>query len=310
MNKPLAIAIVGPTCSGKTEVSIELSKLLNAEIISADSRQIYRYLTIGTAKPSQLELQKCPHHFIDILNPDEPFSAGMFANSALGVVNDIFTRNKTPIIVGGSGLYISALCEGMFNEQSNAKILIHRNELERRLTLEGKSSLYNELIKIDPISAQKYNDQNPRRIIRALEYYYANGTLFSEAHRNKSYLEIPFQTLYFGIELERTLLYNRINQRCLDMWENGLVEETKKILNMGYSPQLNSLNTVGYKEAIAYISSKYTKEQAIEKMQQSTRNYAKRQLTWFRKNSNIIWLYGTSQQIANEIFMQYSQIYK
>ncbi len=306
MIKPSAIAIVGATCSGKTQTSIELSQLMEAEVISADSRQIYRMLTIGTAKPTFEERSACPHHFIDILNPDEPFSAGKFADDAQIVATDIINSGKTPLIVGGSGLYVSALCNGIFDEQIDESTLIHRANLEVRLTNEGKDLLYKELSEIDPESAQKYSDQNPRRIIRALEYYYTTGTTLSEAHKNQTDQEKPFTTLWFGIEIERALLYERINQRCISMWNNGLVEETEKVLSMGYSTELNSLNTVGYKETISYLSGEYTKEHAIEKMQQSTRNYAKRQLTWFRKNPSITWISGSPSDISKEIFRHYS----
>ncbi len=299
-----AIAIIGATCSGKTATSIALSRLLESEIISADSRQLYCYLTIGTAKPSEDELSEVPHHFIDILTPNEPYSAGRFSAEATIVAHDILNRDKVPLIVGGSGLYISALCEGIFSEHNNADYSIHRSKLESRLASEGIEQLYCELTEIDPISAKKYSDQNPRRIIRALEYYYANGIPFSEAHSQSVNPKIPFTTHYFGIEIDRAILYEHINQRCIEMWNNGLVEETEHVLSMGYSRTLNSLNTVGYKEALCYISGTYTREQALQKMQQSTRNYAKRQLTWFRRNPNISWLSGNPAEIARQIFNQ------
>ncbi len=308
MKKPYAIAIVGATCSGKTQTSIELSRLLDVEIISADSRQLYRYLTIGTAKPTHEELSTCTHHFIDILNPDEPYSAGTFANDALITVNDITNRGKIPLIVGGSGLYVSALCEGIFSEEIDDSGLIHRAKLEERLAIEGKYKLYEELAKIDPISAQKYTDLNPRRIIRALEYYYTTGTPLSAAHKNNTKSDIPFTTLFFGIEIDRRSLYEKINKRCIEMWSNGLIEETEKVLSMGYSHELNSLNTVGYKETIKFLKGEFTKEQALEKMQQSTRNYAKRQLTWFRKRENITWLSGSPLEISQVIYSRYSTI--
>ncbi|MBI3258192.1 MAG: tRNA (adenosine(37)-N6)-dimethylallyltransferase MiaA [Ignavibacteriae bacterium] len=306
MIKPSAIAIVGATCSGKTQTSIELSRLIDAEIISADSRQIYHYLTIGTAKPTIEEQNACPHHFIDILNPDEQYSAGKFAGDARIVAEYIFNRGKTPLIVGGSGLYITALCDGIFDEKIDDSNILHRVQLEERLAKEGKEALYKELSELDSDSAQKYTDQNPRRIIRALEYYYTTGIPLSVAHKNQMNKVTTFATQLFGIEIERPLLYERINQRCIEMWSNGLVEETEKILSMGYSPELNSINTVGYKETIAYLSGAYTKTKAIEKMQQSTRNYAKRQLTWFRKNPNITWLSGTPASISEEIFRRHS----
>ncbi len=307
VKKPPVITIVGPTASGKTAVSLLLAGRHDSEIISADSRQIYRYLDIGTAKPTQSELEGCKHHFIDTLLPSEQYSAGKFAQESLEVLLDIVQRNKLPIIVGGSGLYIRALCEGIFREgdQNTTKI---RAELDERLATEGKELLYKELHSIDPESASLYSDMNPRRIIRALEYFYANGIPFSRAHKDNPTPDIPFIPHYFGIDLSRDELYRRINERCEIMWNQGLLQETEQILKMGYHEGLNALNTVGYKEAIQYIQGRITATDALKAMQQSTRRYAKRQLTWFRSNTAIQWLHGSTEAIADQIETYISQL--
>ena len=296
------IVILGPTASGKTDASIELSKFIDCEIISADSRQIYRELDIGTAKPAKEEQKKVIHHFIDILNPDEYYSAGLFGNQADGIIHNIFYRNKMPLIVGGSGLYIKALCEGLFDEDIDYDLDEVRKNLTRKLNERGIEELYNELASVDKESAELYKDKNPRRILRALEYFYATGITLSNAHIEKKE-EKKFRTKYFGIYFDREELYDRINLTAELMWDSGLEAEIKKVLEMGYSPDLNSLNSVGYKECIAYLKGDLTRARAIELTKQNTRRYAKRQLTWFRKNIDILWLNGgSSKVIAKTIF--------
>jgi tRNA dimethylallyltransferase len=278
-----AACICGPTASGKTNLALEIAKYLPIEIISADSRQIYRYLNIGTAKPTYDELQAVKHHFIDMLNPDEYFSAGVFAESAKKCIIDIYSRNKLPLVVGGTGLYIKALFEGLFqaDDELKEKRLQIRNELNDILFTKGKDELYNLLIEIDSKSADLYVDKNPRRIIRALEHFYLSGEKISDNFGIDIINELePF---YISIQHDRENLYSIINQRVIKMWDDGLVDETKNILEMGYDKSLNSLNTVGYKETIEYLENKISKERAIELIQQNTRRYAKRQVTWFKK---------------------------
>lgn len=300
------IIILGPTASGKTAVSLELDRYFDIEVISADSRQIYKYLDIGTAKPSQEELSKVKHHFIDVLEPDETYSAGMFGEEAEDLVYDILNMHKMPIVVGGSGLYIEALCEGMFDEDEPENKIQVRQALEEELESEGIDKLYSKLEKIDPKSAEKYSDRNPRRILRALEYYKHTGEPLSEAHERK-HVTRNFRNFYYGIDYPREELYERINKRAEEMWNSGLIDETKKILEMGYSPQLNSLNTVGYKEAIAYINGEMTEEEALEKMKQSTRRYAKRQITWFKRYDDVLWLNGSPKEMAQKIYENYEE---
>jgi len=300
MNKKV-IVIEGPTASGKTEVSLELAKLMSVEIISADSRQVFKYLDIGTAKPNKEELSAVQHHLIDFLEPDEYYSAGVFGDDAERLVSEIYARNAVPLVVGGSGLYIDSLCFGLCEEDSNVQEqrMEIREELNQRLIKYGKDKLYEDLMKVDPISAQKYPDRNPMRIIRALEYFMIHKIPLSTAHRTLTNREIePF---FFDITHERESLYNRINLRTEIMWESGLVEETQRVLDMGFPPTLNSLNTVGYKECIAFLKGDMSKSTAIVEMKKNTRRYAKRQTTWFKRYENMVHLSGTSAKIAQKI---------
>lgn len=302
MKKKFVIVILGATASGKTDVSIELSKLMDIEIISADSRQIYKYLDIGTAKPTSQQMKKVKHYYIDILEPDKYYSAGRFGTEAAKTIELIFKKNKLPVVVGGSGLYIKALCEGLFDEpviNINTQMNL-RKQLESKLKIEGIETLYEKLLTVDPISAARYDDRNPRRILRALEYFELTGVPFSIAQEKYSVQRI-FEPIYFGIDLDRNSLYHRINIRAENMWNSGLVEETERVLSMGYSSDLNSLNTVGYKETIQFINGKIDGSIALELIKRNTRRYAKRQLTWFKAMDNVIWLSGTSKEIAGRI---------
>ncbi len=282
------IVITGPTASGKTSLSVRLSEYADIEIISADSRQVYKYLDIGTAKPDEDELKAVKHHFIDILYPDEYFSAGEFAKQARIVIREIFNRNKIPVIVGGSGLYIQAVCEGLFEGNENIeKREQTRKLLYKELELNGKDALYDKLKALDEEAALLYPDKNARRVIRALEHILTTGELFSDSIKKNQLNNL--NCLYFGINFERNILYERINQRVDWMLKNGLIEETKNVLNLGYSAELNSLNTVGYKEIISYFDGNISLDVAIEEIKKNTRRYAKRQITWFRRNNDIHW---------------------
>lgn len=281
------IVIVGPTCSGKTDLAIELATKLNSEIISADSRQIYKYLNIGTAKPSIEQLKKIKHYFIDELEPDIEFNVSKFEVEALELIDKILLQEKIPIVVGGSGLYIKALIDGIFNTVDVD--IEYRNYLKNQREKFGNDFLYEELKKIDSITAEKLHPQNWKRIIRALEVYKLTGIPIWQWQKNYN-REIDINFIQFGLEWDRNMLYININNRVERMIENGLVDEVKNILEMGYSFQLNSLNTVGYKEIISFLNNELTLEKAIELIKRNTRRFAKRQLTWFKKDKRITWL--------------------
>lgn len=304
----LLIVICGATASGKTNLSIALNEYLPIEIISSDSRQVFLYMDIGTAKPTIEERNAVPHHLIDFIYPDKYYSAGIFATQATEKINQIFENGKIPIVVGGSGLYIKALCEGFFddgNDDVNSNILKYREEIENRLKVQSIDEIYDELLKVDKASAEKYSDKNPRRVIRALEYYLANGVKFSEAKLNLKYPIINFTPIYFAIDWDRAVLYDRINKRTQQMWDAGLLIELKHLLELGYSRQFNSLNTVGYKEIFDFIDGIATQEETINLIAQHTRNYAKRQFTWFRHIEGIHWIKNNPMEIINIISKTY-----
>ncbi len=281
------LVITGPTGIGKTALSKAIAAELPVEIISADSRQIYRFMDIGTAKPSLELLREIPHHFIDILNPDEPYSAGEFGNIARQTIAKIFEREKLPLVTGGSGLYIRALLEGFF--KGDFKDLKLRKQLQKRLENEGIEKLFAELQTIDPLFAGKTHPNNIKRVIRGLEVYYSAGKPLSEIQQATPD-PAPFKWIKIGLTMERQQLYQRINQRVEKMFEAGLIAEVQQILDMGYSPKLNSLDSVGYKEVVSYLNKKVDLFTCKERVKQNTRRYAKRQFTWFRAEKDIHWM--------------------
>jgi tRNA dimethylallyltransferase len=282
------IVIVGPTCSGKTNLSLKLSQLIPSEIISADSRQIYKFLDIGIAKPSNEELKKVPHHLIDILDPSENYDASIFEKDAKKIIDEIQNKNKIPIVVGGSGLYIKSLIDGIFD--TDIKDEEYRKELLQKRKKFGNEFLYEELKKVDPESAAKMLSQNWKRVIRALEVFHTTGEPIWKHHQNQSVQkEKQYSFKQFGLNWDRKILYENIDKRVDEMIENGFVDEVKNILEMGYDKNNNSLNTVGYKEIIQHLDGEITFERVIELMKRNTRHYAKRQMTWFRKDKRIQW---------------------
>ncbi len=284
--EPKVIVITGPTCSGKTKLGLILARKLNSEIISADSRQIYKYLDIGTAKPSDAELQQIFHYFISILKPDELYSSSRFENEALDVIFKMTEENKTPIVVGGSGLYIKALVDGIFDAAgSDENYREHLHCLKRDF---GNEYLYDELKIVDPESASVMLPQNWKRVMRALEVFHLTGEKIGELQKGYK-RNIKFKFVQYGLSLERSELYRNIENRVDRMISGGLMEETINILNMGYSKDLNSLNAVGYKEIISNLDGRISLERAIELIKRNTRRFAKRQLTWFRADERISW---------------------
>ena len=292
-------ALVGPTASGKTAVSIDLARVLRCEIISVDSRQIYRLLDIGTAKPRHDQLAAIPHHFISMKNPEETYSAGAFGIDARRTMEEIFSRGNDVLLVGGSGLYLKALIDGFFDgHSSNIEV---KNNLEKRCELEGLSSLYQELMQIDFEAAMRIPRQNKNRIIRALEAYYVSGRTITSL-QNETLPQPRLDVSIVGLQWDRKELYARINDRVDEMMKDGFVDEVRALLKAGYAPSLPSLNTVGYKEVIAHLNGVITENSMMELIQQHTRNYAKRQLTWFRKDKLIDWIDMQSGMMDEEIW--------
>lgn len=300
------IVIVGPTCSGKTKLSLLLSERLNAEIISADSRQVFKLLSVGTAKPSADQLEKTKHHFINELNPDAVFNASMFAEKAELIIKVLHSNKKIAIVVGGSGLYIKALIDGI-SESADTDNELREELLELRLKY-GNDYLYNELKKIDKVSSEKMLPQNWKRVMRALEVFKLTGKPIWQHHISQSNF-VSFNFRQIGLMWDRKILYKNIETRVDSMLKEGLVDEVSSIIKLGYAKDSNSLNTVGYKEIIQYLDGEISIDRAIELIKRNTRHYAKRQMTWFNADKRIKWyeinseidLVNLAEKIAKEI---------
>ena len=304
MNK--IICVVGPTASGKTALAIELAKELNGEVISCDSMQIYRGMDIGTAKPTTDEMQGIPHHMIDICDPTEDFSVSRYTDMATPILEDVLARGKTAIIAGGTGLYVDSLIRG--NEFSPIPATGHRERLEKRIEAEGVDPLLEELRKVDPESAEN-SMRNPRRIIRALEVFYETGETIT-AHNLKTQAIPPrYNPIWIGLDFtNRADLYARIDRRVEIMLETGLMEEIKTILASGIPEKATALQAIGYKEFVDALAGRSTLQSAVAQVQQSSRRYAKRQLTWFRRNERMNWIIREPETPALEILQQARQI--
>lgn len=302
MDKPLVVAVVGPTASGKTALAVEIAKKYNGEVVSADSMQIYKGMDIATAKPDAYEMQGIPHHLISIIGADESFSVNEFKIRATEAINSITAKGKLPVVAGGTGFYIDTLINNTeFLDYDKSDI---RSELEKRASLEGIEALYNELMKLDIETASKLHLNDEKRIIRALEVYYSTGKTISEQCRLSHLNESPYRFCLIGINaVDRQILYDRINQRVDTMLSQGLLDEAKEFFSSQISD--TARQAIGYKELKPYIDGACSLDEAVEKLKMETRRYAKRQLTWFRRNTNINWIYidGKSKDdIINEAF--------
>lgn len=300
MKNNKVIVIVGPTASGKTGLSIELAKRYNGEIVSADSMQIYKDMNIATAKPTIEEMCGIKHHLIDFLNPGETYSVGQYVLDAENAISDILSRNKTPIVCGGTGLYVDSLINGInFTEDSSDDKI--RNELYQIAETEGIDYLLNVLKEFDPDSYENLSQQrNLRRIIRAIEFYKVTGKTITQQNIESQNTLSKFDYLIIGLNADdRQFIYDRINRRVDLMIESGLIEETKSVLQMNLSD--TSIKAIGYKELIPYINNQSSLDDCIEKLKMETRRYAKRQLTWFRRNKMINWIYIDRYSSLNDI---------
>lgn len=289
MSKVLPIlAIVGPTASGKSALAVEVAERLATEIVSADSMQFYRGMEIGTAAPTQDELARVPHHFVGFLNPDEEFSAAAYEVAARKLVAGLNARGKTAVVVGGSGLYVSALIDGLFPGPGKDEAL--RARLHEQAEDAGADELYARLEKVDPVYADTINPNDLRRIVRALEVYELTGRPLSELHREHRETVRPLKAVQIGLDWPRDELYARIDARVDLMLEQGLVDEVKRLIDEGYAAEIDRLRSLGYREIAAYLRGETTLDEALDLMKRNTRRYAKRQLTWFRADSRVQWL--------------------
>jgi tRNA dimethylallyltransferase len=287
VSKPNIIVICGPTGLGKTAVSIELAIELHGEIIGADSMQIYRYMDTGTAKPTLDEQARVPHHLIDIVDPDEPFDAAMFAKMAGEMIMKLHIEGIVPFVVGGTGLYIKALVHGLSHAgpaDTNIRKCLKEAEL-----LHGSGFLYEKLSKCDPVAAESIHPNDTYRIIRALEVYEATGMAISQYSKDHGFEKRRFDVLKIGLHMEREALYDRINQRVDAMIGEGLVDEVNMLLGRGYSEDLKSMQSIGYRHMVDFIKGRITWEEAVRTLKRDTRRYAKRQMTWFKADPEIVW---------------------
>ena len=301
------ICIAGPTASGKTALAVALAKELSGEVVSCDSMQIYRRMDIGTAKPTTDEMQGIPHHMIDVAEPDEDFSVSRYCNLARPIVEDIVSRGKTAIIAGGTGLYMDSLIQG--NDFAPFPSTGVREKLEQEARAQGIQVLYDRLAAIDPEAAGRLHLSDQKRIIRALEVYLETGETITEHNRKTQLLPPRFSPIWLGLDFEnRAELYERIDRRVGIMLEQGLIGEIQGLLSSGIPEKCTAMQAIGYKEFVAALNGECTLEEAADQVRQSSRRYAKRQLTWFRRNKSIHWLTRKPGQDREEILTQARQL--
>jgi tRNA dimethylallyltransferase len=293
--EPLLVVILGPTASGKTALSLALAEKFGGEIVNCDSVAVYRDFEIGTAKPSTAERARAPHHLFDIADPTEEMTAGEYARRARGVLAEIAARGRLPIVVGGTGLYLRALLEGLFAGPQRSEKL--RERLRARVSERGSAYLHKILLRLDRASAGKIHANDAPKLIRAIEVCLASRQKMSDLWQQGRDPLRGFRILRLGLEPERTALYDRINVRAARMFEHGLVEETESLVSK-YGAAVRPLTSLGYRQAVQLLHGELTKEQAVQAAQQSHRNYAKRQMTWFRREPEVRWLRGFGDDAA------------
>ena len=288
--KPPLIILTGPTAVGKTKLSIALAKAVNGEIISADSMQVYKRMTVGTAKILPEEMQGVPHHLIDVLEPSEEFNVVLFARLAKEAIKKCYEKGKIPILVGGTGFYIQAVLYDIdFTENDDDKT--YREELERIASEDGAEVLHKRLQEVDAKAAAEIHPNNVKRVIRALEFFEkSGGQKISEHNEEQKQKESPYNFAYFVLNDDRALVYERIDMRVDQMLNQGLVDEVKSLLEEGVSPAAVSMQGLGYKEIVAYLKGACTLEDAVYILKRDTRHFAKRQITWFKREEDVIWL--------------------
>ncbi len=285
--KPL-VAIVGPTAVGKSHIAILVAKALGTEVLTADSRQVYRGMDIGTDKPSEAERQGVVHRLIDLVDPDQPFNTGGFRRQALAEIARLHGEGKVPLLVGGTGLYVRTVLRGLW--EGPPADWEFRRSLERDADAHGADWLYRKLAQVDPESARRLHPNDRVKIIRALEVHHLLGRPLSEEHKRHAFAETPFAPLLIGLTRERTSLYRRVDDRVELELAKGLVEETKRLMERGYGRQMGSMKGLGYKQMAGYLAGDYDYDEAVRRLKRDTRHFAKRQMTWFRKEPGMQWL--------------------
>lgn len=286
--KPLVV-LVGPTAIGKSRIAIEVARALGTEIVTADSTQVYRGMNIGTDTPSEADRRAVPHRVIDVVDPDEPFNAGEFRRHALPAIERLHTQGRLPLVVGGTGLYVRALLHGLWAAPPVDRDLRYSLEAEARVL--GDEAMYQALSRADPDTASRLHPRDTVKVRRALEVYRQTGVRLSQAHqRHRRQARPSFRALVLGLTMERAMLYQRIDQRVDDELEKGLVDETHTLLARGYSRNLVSMKSLGYRQMAGYLEGDYAFDEAVQRLRRDTRRYAKRQMTWFRKEPGLRWV--------------------
>lgn len=303
MKKPL-IVLTGPTAVGKTKLSISLAKAVGGEIISADSMQVYRYMDIGSAKIRPEEMEGIPHYLVDELLPEEEFHIVKFQEMAKKAMEQIYQKGKVPILVGGTGFYIQAVTRDIDFTQASQEDH-YREELEQLAAEKGPSCLHHMLEKVDPKSAGEIHENNVKRVIRALEFYHQNGSPISSHNEEQKLRQSPYNLAYFVLNAPRELLYQRIDDRVEEMVREGLLEEVKKLKDMGYHRGMVSMQGLGYKEMLSYLEGEYSFEEAVRILKRDTRHFAKRQLTWFRREPEVCWVEKDKFDYQEEKILEY-----
>jgi tRNA dimethylallyltransferase len=302
-NKPPLVVICGPTATGKSDTAVRVAEIMDGEIVSADSMLVYRGMDIGTAKPTSSQMHGIRHHLIDIVEPDQEYNAALFQEQARAVIADILQRKKLPLLVGGTGLYIRAVIDD-YDFGSACGSEYFRKELQSEAAEYGSAVLHKRLYEVDPGTASRLHQNDTRRIIRALEVYKLTGMPISSFHRIDRYGKPHYNLLMFGLILEREILYKKIEQRVENMIREGLVDEVKGLLYRGFSTGLSSMRGLGYKEIAGHLAGEISLEQAVEILKRNTRRFAKRQMTWFRRDERIRWLNPDRINVPETIIME------
>ncbi len=304
-SRPGVVVICGPTALGKTSASVELAEIFDGEIVGADSMQIYKRMNIGTAKPTEKEKARVKHHMIDIIDPDEWFDARQYAALARKTLEKLFERNKLPFVVGGTGFYIKALLNGLFETEVTADHI--RIDLKREAEMHGIGLLYSRLCRQDPEAAEKIHPNDAYRIIRALEVHAMTGKPISGFHKAHGFRDRPFVVLKIGLHIHREILYDRINKRVDAMIGKGLLNEVKELLAMGCSPESKSMQSIGYRHMVDFLKGELSWEETVRTLKRDTRRYAKRQMTWFRADPEIIWKAPDALQDIKDLINRFLQ---
>ena len=297
--RPRVILIVGPTGVGKTEAALALAERLGAEIVSADSMQVYRYMDIGTAKPTAAQRRRRPHHLLDVVDPDQDFNAALYRVRAMEALEGVWARGRAALVAGGTGLYVKALTRGLFAGPARDPAL--RADLERAVADHGLGHLFERLRRVDPEAAERIHHRDRVRIVRALEVFHGTGKPLSRWQREHGFGDRSFDVLGVALERPRAELYERIDRRCERMMTEGLLDEVRDLLGRGYAPGLRSMQSVGYRQAVQCLTGRVSEGEALSSMQQATRRLAKRQLTWFRADPGLRWMHPAGIDAIDEL---------